>query len=109
MRWPFRRRRPAPAATDLTAAGVRTTSDAEYRELRLAEYVALMSDPSPAKIAELTAYLDTWAITPTSSGYLPSPRWDDEAILTRNTFPTIDDARAEVARVGGALAATDRA
>ena len=107
MRWPFRRTR-RPAFAELAAAGVRTESDAEYRRARIDGYIAQMADRSKKKVAELEEFLDAWLILEVEADgqrrYLPAPGWDlEEALLTRDSYETEDEAIAQVAALGGVL------
>jgi hypothetical protein len=94
-------------ARDLTAAGVRTESDAEYRRERVDWYASQMADRSPAKLTELERFLDSWLILeidgPAGPAWLPTPGWDGDATRTRDSYPTIGEAKAAIASVGGAL------
>ncbi len=57
--------------------------------------------------ARLAAILDYWVIEDVEvngePGFLPRPLWDNEALLTRNSFPTLQEAEAEVADHGAEL------
>lgn len=84
------------------AAGVRDEADGTRRVDRIAEYARAMSDRTPARIVELTEFLDQWMIVETSAGWIPVPGWDDDLLL-REAHSTREEAEAAVARVGGSL------
>lgn len=90
------------------ASGVRNDSDAEYRRRRIAEITAKSTDLNPEAKKKQAQILDSWAIEKVlvndSVSWLASPLWDDEAMMTRDTFPTRDDAIDYVAAIGGNLA-----
>ncbi len=104
----FRRRqkrRPSHAA--LTAVGVRTESDAEYRQLRIEQFTA---HADPARATVIAAALDRWHILESSGGWIAYPLWDDEPLLTREAYPSREAATDAVRAAGGALYDdTDRA
>lgn len=84
-----------------------------YRLVRIRE-IAEMTEKSVPAAAELA---DRWVINMATAAYglpdgrmsepevrfIPHPIWDDEWLMTRNGFPTREEAIAYVASVGGEL------
>lgn len=107
----LRQRFAKPAS--MAASGVRTESDAAYRRQRMDFFARQMADRSPAKVRELEEFLDQWMVLPVTTDqgdeWLAFPGWDDEPLLTRNTYPTYDEAVTAVAAVGGDLRVCRRA
>lgn len=102
MIWPFRRKKKPNAPPPLSRA------EAQYRQQRINDVVAT----SGRDRADVEKLLDTWTIGvvtsrsgdgPPVKEYLPYPLWDDEAMISRNSFPTLGEALAEVSRHGGTL------
>jgi len=73
----------------------------KYRRDSIAEILA--KGFPPGKVA----LLDRWVIEDVRvngiSQFMPRPLWDREALLTRNSFDTEDEAHAEIARNEGEL------
>ena len=103
MIWPFKRRKSAPSLL--------TREEQKYRAVRIAE----IADASGKSLEDATEFADRWFIQkvygstgdgdPTAQ-YIPFPVWDDEWLLTRNSFPTYTEALAEVLKHNGRLLST---
>ena len=103
MIWPFKRRKSPVSAL--------SPVEEKYRAERIAE----ISAATGKSLADAMEFADRWFIQKvygsTDGGdpvaqYIPFPIWDDEWLLTRNSFPTYSDALAEVLKHGGVLLAS---
>ena len=88
-------------------AGIRDRADRRRRRTRILTQTRAMADRSPAKVAELIAFLDQWIIVAAGSTrrrrFLPTPGWDDEGLHTRVAYSTFDEAKTAVAARGAKL------
>lgn len=89
--------------------GVRNNADAKHRKARIQELILTMEDQSAENIEAVKEFMDQWVIFKASSGYIATPGWDDEPLLTRNAYSTYEDACTAVASVGGTLRTGRRA
>lgn len=101
MIWPFKRK-------------VKSSLSPEEEKYR-AERITEISEATGKSLEDATEFADRWFIQKvygsTDGGdpvaqYIPFPVWDDEWLLTRNSFPTYSDALAEVIKHGGKLLAS---
>jgi hypothetical protein len=79
-----------------------------YREFRIRE----IAEATQKSYADASALADRWIVhmctvqvgdDAPEIRFIPSPIWDDEWMMSRNGFPTREEALAEVQRVGGKL------
>lgn len=106
LRTLWRRQQPFPVAH----IGVRNAEDAHYRHVVINEHIVRMADKSATAVADLVCFLDTWVILEAETNgtpcFIPSPGWDLEALMTRDSYPDEEQAAAAVAAFGGVLRVT---
>lgn len=107
MRW-FRRKPKVVKDAIPDAPYSLDSYDRNYRVVRIQE-IAEIWNQSLAYTAER---LDQWVIHPITGSrggddlielYIPRPLWDDEWLMTRDSYVTREQAEAHVASVGGRL------
>lgn len=103
MIWPFKRKREPKSLL--------SPEEEKYRATRIVE----IAEATGKSLADATEFADHWFIQKvygsTDGGgpvaqYIPFPIWDDEWLITRNSFPTYAEALAEVLKHGGKLLAS---
>lgn len=96
-----RKKKREASANKAIAAGVRNDSDRTYRNARHA-FLSGNGTVEPD-------VLDSWVVEAVVKNdehttlYLPRPLWDDEAMLTRDSFETKAEAENYVDGLGGVM------